>query len=216
MVSSETLKISYSFCMNTWIVSSGCRNYSRVKIFQGRKLFAEIPYYVFVFKEVFFRKFSGMVIIKEWFVMKSGLWWCTYSIKKQCGYQTCANWKNSYIQCSNDKLSTLLNTFITSLSIKKWIIYFTKRFFHIATLSFMPLGNHQATDTKKDEITTVVSIFAGLNCEKWIEELNGKLSKIPPNRSMNCFLRKLHHRRNYCAQFFLSVSHTHNPLSYTQ
>ena len=33
---------------------------------------------------------------------------------------------------------------------------FHKKVFHIATLSFMPLGNHQATDTKKNEITTVV------------------------------------------------------------
>ena len=33
-------------------------------------------------------------------------------------------------------------------------IYFTKSF-HLATLSFMPLSNHQATDSKKHEFTTI-------------------------------------------------------------
>ena len=33
---------------------------------------------------------------------------------------------------------------------------FSQKDFHIATLSFMPLGNHQATNAKKYEITTTV------------------------------------------------------------
>ena len=35
-------------------------------------------------------------------------------------------------------------------------IFISQIFFHIATLSFMPLGNLQATGTKKYEITTIV------------------------------------------------------------
>ena len=42
-----------------------------------------------------------------------------------------------------------------TFSLHKMIIYFTNNL-HIATLSFMHLGNHQATDTKKDEFTIIV------------------------------------------------------------
>ena len=35
-------------------------------------------------------------------------------------------------------------------------IFISQKVFYLAILSFMPLGNHQATDTKKIEITTIV------------------------------------------------------------